>query len=163
MDRSPLRKLARAATAAALATGAAATLVVGAAAHSKTGQPTLHLVETGGGLQIVDNAPKAKHPYDFSAGDMVIVTRSLYHPNGSRAGSLRLVCIATNATTQQCNGTETLASGTLEVAGISSPAPNTTVAIVGGTGAYNGARGTSVSRDRATNNNIADQNITLLP
>lgn len=163
MDRARVRKRVRAATTTALATVAAATFVVGAAAHSKTGKPSLHLVEKGGRLQIVDNTPKARHAYDFSAGDMVIVTRTLDHPNGSHAGSLRLVCVATNATTQQCNGTETLANGTLEVAGISAPTPNTTVSVIGGTGAYTGARGTSVSRDRAANNNIADQTITLLP
>jgi hypothetical protein len=163
MRSSTLRALAGAAAIATLAAGAAA-FTSGSAAHPVTGQARiLHLVERGGGLKFVDNPPKAKHPYDFSAGDIVIVSRDLYDPTGSRAGTLRLVCVATDQTTEQCNGTETLTAGTLEVAGISAPAPSTTVAVIGGTGAYNGVRGTSSSQDRKTNNNVADQTITLQP
>ena len=124
---------------------------------------TLHLVEKGGGLKMVDNPPKARRQYDFSAGDIVIVTRDITTARGGRVGSLRLVCIATGATTQQCSGTETLRAGTLELAGTSAPHPTTTVAIIGGTGAYAGARGTSVSNDRKHNADFADQTITLLP
>jgi hypothetical protein len=123
---------------------------------------SLHLVEKGGGLKVVDNPPKAQHQYDFSAGDIVIVTRDLFDPKGSRAGTLRLVCVATSATTQQCSGAETLADGTLELAGVSSHTPSTVAAVIGGTGAYSGASGTSVSTDRRANANIADQTITLL-
>ena len=124
---------------------------------------TLHLVEKGGGLKIVDNPPRARHQYDFSAGDIVIVTREITTARGGRGGSMHLVCIATGATTQQCNGTETLAGGTLELAGTSGPHPATAVAVIGGTGAYAGARGTSVSTDRKNNTDLADQTITLLP
>ncbi len=124
---------------------------------------TLHLVERGGGLAVVDNPPKAAHRYDFSAGDIVVVSRDLYAPGGARAGSLRLVCVATTATTQQCSGTESLAGGTLELAGVSGPAPSTTVAVIGGTGAYGGARGTSVSTDRHGGGDVADQIVTLVP
>ena len=141
---------------------AAIAFAEGSKAQTVTGQPrTLHLVEKGGGLKFVDNPPRATHQYDFSAGDVVIVTRDLYTQRGARAGSLKLVCIATSQTTQQCNGTETLAGGTLEVAGLSTPATSTTVAITGGTGSYRGARGTSISADRHGNSDTADQTITL--
>ena len=161
MNHLTSRTLAAAAAISALAVGAAA-FTSGSAAQPLTGQARiLRLVEKGGGLRFVDNRPKAKHQYDFSAGDIVIVTRSLYTQQGTRAGSLRIVCVATDPTTQQCNGTETLARGTLEVAGISTPTPRTTIAVVGGTGAYNGARGTSISTDRHGNSDTADQTITL--
>lgn len=145
-------------------TGVIAGLADVTSAHGLTGGATtrtLHLVEKGGGLQVVDNPPKAKHPYDFSAGDIVVVTRKLFDPSGGSVGSLRLVCVAVDAATQQCQGTESLTTGTLELAGISSPAPSTTVAVIGGTGAYAGVAGTSVSTDRAHNHDIADQTITL--
>ena len=139
-------------------------LTLDASAKTAGPQPTtLHLVEKGGGLRFVDNAPKAKHQYDFSAGDIVIVTRNLSEVTGKKVGSLRLICVAVSPAVQQCSGTEALAAGTLEVAGISAHAPATTVAITGGTGAYAGARGTSVSKDRTGNADIADQTITLLP
>ena len=163
MHRSISRTLGAAASVAVL-TGGAAVITTSSAAHAQSSGPrTLHLVEKGGGITFVDNAPKAKHPYDFSAGDIVVVNRNLYTRTGGRSGSLRLVCVATDPTTQQCNGTETLPGGTLEVAGISSPAPSTQVAVIGGTGTYAGARGTSVSQDRKVNNNIADQIIALRP
>ncbi len=124
---------------------------------------TLRLVEKGGGLKIIDNPPKARHQFDISAGDIIIVTRDITTAHGGGVGSLRLVCIATGATTQQCTGSEVLAGGTLELAGVSAPSPSTVVAVVGGTGRYTGAHGSSVSTDRKTNHDIADQTITLLP
>lgn len=141
-----------------------ATGVTGARAegHRAAAMRTLHLVEKGGGIAFIDNPPKAKHQFDFSAGDIVIVSRDLVTASGGHAGSLRLTCIATTATTQQCAGTETLAGGTLELSGVSSPAPSTTVAVTGGTGLYAGAHGTSVSTDRRNNPDIADQTIGLL-
>lgn len=147
-----------------VATGAAVAGVVAAGqAHATraAAAPTLHLVEKGGGLAVVDNAPKAKHQFDFSPGDIVIVTRNVFEANGNRAGSLRLVCIATTPTAQQCSGTETLTGGTLELAGVSSPAPSTSTAVIGGTGRYGGARGTSISTDRKSNSDVADQTVNL--
>ena len=156
------------ATAAIVLVGAlAAAALGGSTAFAQTNYAlaarTLHFVEKGGGLKVVDNPPKARHQYDFSPGDIVIVTRDITTAHDGRVGSLRLVCIATDATTQQCSGTETLPAGTLELAGVSAPRPTTTVAVIGGTGAYTGAHGTSLSTDRKTNADIADQTITLLP
>jgi hypothetical protein len=148
----------------ALALATAALAGAGAAPAAATAQRprTIHLVEKGGGLKIVDNPPRARHPYEFSPGDMVIVSRTLETPAGVAAGSLQLVCVATSAATQHCAGTESLRGGTLEVVGVSSPASRTTVAVVGGTGVYAGARGTSVSVDRASSRDVADQIVTLL-
>lgn len=154
----------------AVTAGVVVAAVAGAAAGGTPAQArqtragterTLHLVEKGGGLSVVDNPPKAKHQFDFSPGDIVVVTRDVFEASGNRAGSLRLVCVATTATTQHCSGTETLPGGTLELAGVSSPAPSTTVAVLGGTGTYAGARGSSLSADRKGSSDIADQTITL--
>jgi hypothetical protein len=144
----------------------AAVAAPGANARAQSGGAaplTLHLVEKGGDLKIIDNPPKAKHQFDFSAGDIVIVSRDIFTSAGRRTGSLRLTCIVTTATTQQCAGSEMLAGGMLELAGVSAPSPSTVVAVVGGTGRYSGARGSSVSTDRKTNTDIADQTVTLLP
>jgi hypothetical protein len=146
-----------------IAVSAAATTLDSAAQSQPSQARILHLVEKGGNLNVVDNPPKAKHRYDFSPGDIVVVDRVILDQSGTQAGSLHLVCVATTATSQQCSGTEKLADGTIEVAGVSAPDPATTVAVIGGTGAYSGAHGTSTSRDRATNHDVADQTITLLP
>lgn len=163
--KNAMQRLPAVATAATVLSGALAAAAIGsstAPAHARAAR-TLHLVEEGGALAFIDNPPKARHQYDFSAGDIIIATRDIVAARGGRAGSLRLVCIATGATTQQCSGTETLPSGTLELAGTSAPRPTTTVAVIGGTGAYVGAHGTSISSDRKTSADIAGQTITLLP
>ena len=146
-----------------IAVGAAAVTraTAGARGTAILAPRTLHLVEEGGGLEVVDNPPKARHRFDFSPGDIVVVTRSVVEPDGRHAGSLRLVCVTTTATTQQCTGSETLAGGTLELAGVSSPSATTTAAVIGGTGRYHSVRGTSRSRDRKANPAIADQIISL--
>jgi hypothetical protein len=146
---------------AALAAALGATYLSISAAGGSPSASVLHLVERGGGLRVVDNQPKAQHPYQFSAGDIVIVRRDLYSRSGRPAGHLRIACIATTATTQQCSGTATLAHGTLEFAGISQPGPRTPIAVIGGTGQYANAHGTSTSTDRPGNPDIADQTITL--
>jgi hypothetical protein len=161
MHRSRLRTPTRAVALIALAAAIASSTTSSPAQTASAQLRTLRLVEKGGGVKVVDNPPKAKHQYDFSAGDIVVVTRVIYGRNGPRIGSLRLVCMATSATTQECTGSETLLGGSLEVAGLSTPARATTAAVIGGTGAYSGASGTSVSRDRKTNSEVADQTITL--
>lgn len=52
--------------------------------------------------------------------------------------------------------------GALELAGTSAPRPTTAVAVLGGTGAYDGARGASSSMDRKADHDVADQTIALL-
>ena len=164
MQASKGRGLAAATVGAVLSGAVAAAAATGPNARAGGATPrTLHLVEKGGGLKIIDNLPKAKHPFDFSAGDLVIVSRDIFTSAGRRTGSLQLTCIATTATTQQCTGSETLSGGMLELAGVSAPSPSTVVAVVGGTGRYTGARGSSISTDRKANHDIADQTITLLP
>jgi hypothetical protein len=152
--------------AAAIATGIAAIAhasaqPVHAAATSAQAQ-TLQLVESGGGVSFVHNSPKAKHPDQFSPGDIAIVTRNLSQ-GGKRVGKLRLACLFTTASSNHCTGSAALAGGTLEVAGVSNPQPTTQIAITGGTGKYAGARGSGISKDRAGSGDVADVTITLLP
>jgi allene oxide cyclase len=149
--------------------GIAAALVVavvsagaGANAASATSQPrSLHLVERGGTFHVVDAPPKGADVFRFSPGDVVIVTRDLYADTGARRGTLRIVCTAVSADVQQCVGSATLPGGTLEFAGLSTPSPTTSVAVTGGTGAYDGARGSTLSVDRTGPADVADLTITL--
>ena len=138
------------------------TLASGQTAGTHRAATAIALVEKGGGVKFVDSAlPHARHPYEFSAGDLAIVRRDLYTPANAHAGELRIACVAITATRQQCDGTLTLSDGTLEVAGLSQPSPTTTVAVTGGTGAYAGVTGSSSAKDRAGNGDVADMTITL--
>jgi hypothetical protein len=65
----------------------------------------------------------------------------------------------------QCNGTAQLADGTIALSAVSERHPDQDVdhiAIVGGTGAYKGARGTVTSTPRPAGN-VTDDVFHLLP
>jgi hypothetical protein len=137
-------------------------MAIGSSGAGASGGHRLHFVERGGGVRFIDSAPpNAKQPFDFSPGDLAIVTRRLDRPDGRHAGMLRIACVAIDAKTQQCTGTASLPGGTLEFGGLSRPAPMTRTAITGGTGAYDGASGMAIAQDRAGPNDVADLTIEM--
>ena len=80
----------------------------------------------------------------FSIGDTFIFGEKLL-ANGKVAGHDRIVCThVANAKAggESCVGTVVLAGGTIQLAGLSSEGPFS-VAVVGGTGDYDGARGSA--------------------
>lgn len=80
----------------------------------------------------------------FSIGDSFIFSEQLLQ-NGKQVGYDHIVCThAANWPTsaESCTGTVVLANGTLELDGLSKQGPFT-VAVLGGTGSYAGARGTA--------------------
>ena len=132
---------------------------------------TIRLVERGGSSTTVDNAPRGNPRTQLlSAGDFWAGTMNLYADSGERAGSLHVVCTATvsgqeSHTRFQCQGTVRLADGTLALAALIERHPDKDVdhiSVVGGTGAYEGARGTMTSTPRSSGNVTADE-IHLLP
>ena len=132
---------------------------------------TIRLVERGGTSTIVDNAPTGNpRTRLLSAGDFWAGTMKLYADSGERAGSLHIVCTATvsgeeSHTRFQCQGTVRLADGTLALAALIERHPDKDVdhiSVVGGTGAYEGARGTMSSTPRSSGN-TTDDVIHLLP
>ena len=81
----------------------------------------------------------------FSVGDSFIFSEQLLQ-NGKQVGYDHVVCThAANwpSSAESCTGTAVLANGTVELAGLSKRGPFT-IAVVGGTGSYAGARGTAV-------------------
>jgi hypothetical protein len=80
----------------------------------------------------------------FSIGDAFIFSEQLLQ-NGKEVGYDHIVCThAANwpSSAENCTGTVVLANGSLELAGLSTRGPFT-VAVLGGTGNYAGARGTA--------------------
>ena len=158
-----------------LAAVVAASAVGIAAAATSYANPsdgrTIRLVERGGSSTIVDNAPRANpRTRLLSAGDFWAGTMKLYADSGERAGSLDIVCTATvsgqeSHTRFQCQGTVRLADGTLALAALIERHPDKDVdhiTVIGGTGAYEGARGTMNSMPRSSGN-VTDDVIHLLP
>jgi hypothetical protein len=78
-----------------------------------------------------------------AAGSVEIVKQRLYNPalSQSAIGSASLVCTYIDARARNCNGTYVLPKGSLVVAGAISSRLLYEIAIVGGTGLYDNARG----------------------
>ena len=156
---------------AAVVTAIAASIAAATSYASPSDGRTIRLVERGGSSTIVDNAPRGNpRTRLLSAGDFSAGTMKLYADSGERAGSLHVVCIATvsgqeSHTRFQCQGTVRLADGTLALAALIERHPDKDVdhiSVVGGTGAYDGARGTMTSTPRSSGN-VTDDTIHLLP
>jgi hypothetical protein len=148
----------------------AALLVPAASAQAPaTRSLTLREVAKGSTFAYVDNAPKSKKRGDpeASLGDAIVFTNRIADASGARVGRLVAHCTVVVAApraqraTFQCTASMTLRDGTLAVVALTNPSkPDTMGAVVGGTGAYAGARGTLVSK--AKRNGDSDDTITLL-
>jgi hypothetical protein len=143
-----LTRTAIAAGAAALAT--AGVIATNGAAQAPAGT-TLHLVskQARGGFQ-----PK----HQFRNGDRLGFVQKI---SGDASGSSRVVCTGIGDRAL-CTIQVQLSNGTLSAQGVLPPrAHNTPVAITGGTGAYNGARGTAFATDVSPTTSKID--VELLP
>jgi len=136
-------------TAAALATAA----LMASAGSAQAPPTTLHLVSTSqknAGF-MPKGAPRLGDRLGF--GDKI---------SGDDSGYDRAACTIVGKPQLLCTIQVQLAKGTLTVQGMLPERANKTpVAITGGTGAYNGARGTALVTDHG--NGQTDVDITLLP
>ena len=141
-------------------------LLVPVAAHANT-ILTFKEVAKGATFTYIDNPPKS-HKGSASVGDMFVIVNPLVNDNGQHAGHLRATCTVTKATKNPnkggaaiCYGVFSFANGTIDamVALTNLNSKVTTGGVVGGTGAYAGARGTLRSVTTKTGNN---DTITLL-
>jgi Dirigent-like protein len=141
------------------------------------GPTTLSLYEpaNGGTFKILDNAPRspAKNPaskkYRFSVGDQLIFSNPvLDHKGGTRVATLYVeatvvkgktfasVVTSSRVVLVFTNGDQLAAQGVFSFSGA-----DVRIAIVGGTGTYQGARGSVVSHNNADDS--SQDTITLLP
>jgi Dirigent-like protein len=155
------------ATLAAAVSAAVVAAVAFAAGGSKAPNGvTIRLIEKSQSFHYVDNPPlNESRQMIASQGDMFVLTSNLRTTAGKPAGQLRAYCVVTNGGKRPsavCTGTFGLAGG--QLAGettihLFGNAP-THIAIVGGTGAYEGARGSVLSVSK--NQNISIDTIHLL-
>ena len=136
---------------------AVAALAAPAVAHADT-TLTFKEVDKGATFHFIDNPPKAKNPRNPrpSAGDEFVVTTPLADSAGKHIGRLQAKCTVTRASASICFGVFSFTNGsTLDamVAQSNVNATTTTGGIIGGTGAYTGARGTFVSKSTKTGGN----------
>jgi allene oxide cyclase-like protein len=83
----------------------------------------------------VDAGPKGE-----SVGDTVAFRETILR-HGKKAGTISILCVATSSSTSRCWGTMRISGGTLDAAGDVLFAKTFSLPVVGGTGAYAGAKG----------------------
>ena len=120
---------------------AAAALVSGICASSggaSSGVASLRFYERPGPTTIVDNAPKGKKA---GRGDLILYANPVFDRQGTQVGTDHGVCTVLSVGQSQCDATLVLPKGQIVTHGVGART-SFEVAVLGGTGAYAGARGT---------------------
>jgi hypothetical protein len=143
----------------------AVTSVGGASGASAKKSITFHLVEKSVGFNFVDNPPRQGGNAPPLIGDLLAFTSDLQTTSGAHAGQLNATCTVTRGgvnATGPCYGVFSLAGGT--IAGIAKfgQGNTTMVAVVGGTGAYEGVTGSVTSVSRGQDSQYTDDTVHLI-
>jgi hypothetical protein len=125
---------------AAAATAALAGSTLIGSAGAQTTPATLELVQLEREVRtgFVDNPPRRRE----SAGDVFTIRGPVRDASGRRAGRAEAVFTQTARRSSLGNATFVLSGGRLMTSGIVDGGTTDTLAVVGGTGAYEGAAGT---------------------
>jgi hypothetical protein len=132
---------------------------------------TVYEIEKGSTFGLVDNAPKSPRgphgePTRLSIGDQLAFSTPLQNAAHRPMGRVAATCTVTKAGSfrtvlQVCIGAMRLRGGELMLAAtIVGEAKRQAIAVIGGTGAYVGARGEIISTETRTG---ATDVVTLLP
>jgi hypothetical protein len=148
----------------------AAVLATGGSAQ-QPGELTFKLVERAGSDRdhFVDNPPRGnQRTMRLSAGDFSTTSTPLYdETNTTRRGTLHIVCLATLGGTIErasfhCTGTAVLREGSLALNFGGRFGQQLVAAVTGGTGAYEGRRG-SITPTERPGGKLTDDVVHLLP
>jgi hypothetical protein len=115
-----------------------ALVALAVSAGAATGPSTIRITDVELKMQPVNAGGPAE-----GAGDMEIVRMRLYNPSirSKPIGRGDLICTYVDSKARQCNGTYSLPRGKLVVSGLLSTRLLYELAVVGGTGIYDDARG----------------------
>jgi hypothetical protein len=146
------RRIALTGTVAAIVSVAIAGVSLATASGGSGERPTFRLIEVRTQVVPVDLPPSGG-----STGDEFILGGNLRNAaDMGKVGTSNDVCItlSPNGAPLQCSGVITLKSGTINIAGNASGGPNFKLAITGGTGAYDEARGQLVASPTSNGNEL---------
>jgi hypothetical protein len=135
----------------ALALLTAAVVTATASGTPSRRSSVLHFYENAGQRVFIDNAPKGRNP---SVGDVFIYTNPVFTRHGGRVGSDHRVCTVVGPLVFACGGTLQLPNGQLMLQSLGTAAAGTSQAVVGGTGAFAGARGVLTTHSTGTRTTI---------
>jgi hypothetical protein len=157
--------MARSLTAAAVAGLAVALVVSVAAATAARKTVTFHLVEKQVGFNYIDNPPHQGPQQPPLIGDEFAFTSELMTKSGARAGHLEATCMVTRGGTNSsgpCYGVFGLAGGDITGIALLNQTSTTHIAVVGGTGVYEGVTGSITSVSRGQNSPYTDDTVHLV-
>jgi len=145
-----------------IAAAAAAVAVIaafagsGSANHPGSRTVVLQELERGSVFKFIDHSPRSRRRgfrATISTGDQFVFRSPVQNQAGQRAGTLHALCTATRGgrnferATFMCNGSYRLTDGQLAVQVVFSGEGPTVLAVTGGTGAYEGARGSCTTTE----------------
>jgi hypothetical protein len=147
--------------------GLVASLVVSNASSTSVARKTVtfHLVEKQVGFNYIDNPPHQGFRQPPLIGDEFAFTSELMTKSGARAGHLEATCMITRGGTNSsgpCYGLFALKGGSIAGLALLSQGSTTHVAVVGGTGVYEGVTGSVTSVSRGENSPYTDDTIHLI-
>jgi hypothetical protein len=157
--------MARLLLASAAAALAVALVVSVAAATAARKTVTFHLVEKQVGFNYVDNPPRQGPRQPPLIGDELAFTSELLTKRGAHAGHLEATCMVTRGGTNStgpCYGVYALAGGDITGIALISQTYTTHIAVVGGTGVYEGVTGSVTSVSRGQNSPYTDDTVHLI-
>ena len=150
-----MRRLAVLIAAAAAAVAAIAALAGnGNASHPGSRTIVLQELDRGSVFKFIDHPPRSRGRGEratISTGDQFAFRTPVQNQAGQRAGALHALCTATRGgrnfgrATFMCDGSYRLTDGQIALQVVFSGEGPTVVAVTGGTGAYEGARGSCTS------------------
>ena len=143
----------------------AVTSVGAASGTSAKKSVTLHLVEKSVGFNFIDNPPRQGSNAPPLMGDEFVFTSDLQTTSGAHAGQLNATCMVSRGGVNgrgPCYGIFSLAGGTIAGMALFNQSNTTMVAIVGGTGVYEGVTGSVKSVSRGGNSPYTDDTVHLV-
>jgi hypothetical protein len=126
---------------------------------------TLHLVEKSHGFNFIDNPPRQGFNSPPLMGDMFAITSDMQTKAGAHVGTLEAMCMITrggNNSRGPCYGVFALKGGQIAGIALLSTTNVTHIAIVGGTGVYEGVGGSVLSVSRGQNSPYSDDTLHLV-
>jgi hypothetical protein len=150
---------------ASVAVASTATAAPKHAAAAKGKSVTLHLVRKDIGFNFVDNPPRQGFKSPPLIGDQFAFTGDLLTRSGARTGTFDATCTVTRGgvnVRQACFGFYSLKGGQISGMAMATGSNTTHVSIVGGTGVYEGVKGSSVEISRGDNSLFTDITIHLI-
>ena len=126
---------------------------------------TFHVVEKSVGFNFIDNPPRQGFNSAPLMGDQFVITSNLLTKGGAHAGTLEATCMVTRGGAHArgpCYGVFALKGGQIAAIAALSLGRVTHIAVVGGTGVYEGVSGSIVSVSRGENSPFSDDTVHLI-